>query len=171
MPNYKITELPAETDADTDDVIPVVVDGVTSKVSLASLFAGVEQEIEDLQAAFEADLAEMQDQVDEVKSPPIVISASASYTPVLSDAGKYIILTHASPTFVVPDSGDVAFEDGTILIVIGPNGQITLDFSDVNDPVQPFDTNPKSRIAGSTVALKYVGSDDWHLAGDLEPSE
>ncbi len=105
-----------------------------------------------------------------VTAPAVVTDAGASYQPVLGDANLYIRLTHAAPTFVLPANGTVAFPIGTILVVVGPNGQITIDASAVTVGAIPSDVNLLSRITGATIAFKKVDTNTWDIAGNLEPA-
>lgn len=96
-------------------------------------------------------------------------SASASVTPATADAASYYRLTNAAPTFVLPTNAVQAFPVGKVLIVVGTNGQVAVDFSSVTAGAKPSDCNAKSRIAGSTIALKKIATNTWDIAGDLEP--
>jgi hypothetical protein len=69
MANVKISELPASSTPDADDLVPVVVDGVTSKVSVAVLIK---------------------------EFPEIVEISAATLDLALTHRGKILKCTHAS---------------------------------------------------------------------------
>ena len=100
-------------------------------------------------------------------SGALVTSASASVTPTVAENAEYYILSHAAPTFVIPTNAAQAFNVGKVLIIIGTAGQVAVDGASVT-LVKPSDCNAESRVAGSTIALKKVATNTWHLAGDLE---
>lgn len=98
----------------------------------------------------------------------IVNSSSASVTPAVSDSAVYYRLSNAAPTFAIPTNAAQPFPIGTVLIVVGTAGQVTADLSAVTAGAKPSDCNAKSRISGSSIALKKVATNTWDLSGDLE---
>lgn len=94
---------------------------------------------------------------------------SASYTLVLSDAGKLIQMAVSSAnTLTVPPNSSVAFPVGTqILVIQQGTGQTTIT-AGAGVSIFSKDGNLKTSARYSAVTLiKREGGDNWYAIGDL----
>jgi hypothetical protein len=93
-----------------------------------------------------------------------------SYTLVLVDAGRVIELNNAaSITLTVPPSSSVAFTAGDVIELWQQGlGQVTVA-PDVGVTIRSAGAKLKLTGQYSGAALRYRGSDEWVLVGDLTP--
>jgi hypothetical protein len=94
--------------------------------------------------------------------------SGTSYTPVLADKDKLVILTNASPiSFTVPTNTSVAFPIGSVVnIVQGGLGTVTV--SAASPLTTTINTTPgyKLRANWSQATLIKIAIDTWILSGD-----
>lgn len=93
---------------------------------------------------------------------------AATYTPVLSDAGKVIPINHpAGCTFTVPPDSSVAFPNGTMIYVtqdgagrvtFAPGAGVTINF---------FFSRNKTQALNATAILIKKSTNIWNLTGDV----
>jgi hypothetical protein len=89
---------------------------------------------------------------------------------VLVDAGRVIELNNAaSITLTVPPSSSVAFTAGDVIELWQQGlGQVTVA-PDVGVTIRSAGAKLKLTGQYSGAALRYRGSDEWVLVGDLTP--
>lgn len=86
----------------------------------------------------------------------------ASYTALLSDSQKLItISTAAVSELTVPDFATVAWPTGVKIDVI------QLGVGSIQFKPAGATATLQTRTTGSKATLQYLGSDIWHLSGDL----
>lgn len=88
-----------------------------------------------------------------------------SYTVVLSDAGKVIEFTGSSAAFfVLPTNASVPFPVGTVIEVYqAGTGQVNIGGQTVRSRGGLYNTAGQY----ATAAVRYRGSDEWVLTGDV----
>ena len=91
--------------------------------------------------------------------------STATVTPVLADAGAYIRLTNAAPTFNVPTHGSVAFPVGTQIDGIGTAGAVT--FAPGGGVTIVRARTLVTVGAGSGWTLIKITTTQWDLHGDF----
>jgi len=93
---------------------------------------------------------------------------TASYTLVLSDAGKLIEVFNASAnTVTIPLNSSVAFPTGTQILVTQVGSGQTSIAGDVGVTLNSKDGNVKLSAQYSAVTLIKRSTDSWFLFGDL----
>lgn len=95
---------------------------------------------------------------------------TASYALVLTDAGKAVEMdVAAANNLTVPANDTVAFPVGTIVEVCQVGAGTTTIVADIGVTVRTPETLV---LAGqwSSVSLRKRATDEWVLAGDVEPS-
>jgi hypothetical protein len=101
---------------------------------------------------------------------PVATEAGATYTYVLTDAGKYIRFTDGSPQVTVPANASVAFPTGTELHGIGTTGQVEF-IEDTGVTINiPASATLFTAEAFAAFTLKKVATNEWDLLGFLEPA-
>lgn len=91
-----------------------------------------------------------------------------TYTLVLSDAGKLITSSNASPvTITVPPNGTVAFPIGTRIDVLSIGAGLTTLAQGSGVTISSKNSNKKLSAQGSAASLIKTGTDTWWLVGDL----
>jgi DNA-binding IclR family transcriptional regulator len=93
-----------------------------------------------------------------------------TYTLALSDLGKLITLSNASPiTLTVPTNASVAFADGSRIDIVQTGaGQVTVAGAS-GVTVNSKNSGLKLVTQYSGASLWYQGSDVWLAVGDLVP--
>ncbi len=98
-----------------------------------------------------------------------VNAQTASYTLVLTDAGKIVRVTNASAVNVtVPPNSSVAFETGDSIIVSQSGaGQVTF-VAGAGVTINSFDTKIKTIGQHAKAVLIKVDTNTWELGGEIE---
>lgn len=100
---------------------------------------------------------------------PIKVVADATYTPVLTDAGKYLRFTSTgSSVLTVPANSSEAFPIGTdIAVEQGNTGAVSLvaDAGVTINVASGFDLKTGGQFG--VISLKKVATDEWTLFGNL----
>lgn len=97
----------------------------------------------------------------------IVTDSNSGRTLALTDAGKYVRMTNATPTVTVPPNADVAFPIGTLVTGITTAGAGTIAEGSGVTVNKPASRSLGTYEAGSSFALKKVDTNEWDLTGDL----
>jgi hypothetical protein len=103
----------------------------------------------------------------QLKAPGQQYQTGTSYTPVLADASKTLLLDNASPfTLTVPPNSSVPYPNDTSMnIVQNGAGQVTVaPGSGVT--IRKAMPTAKTRAQYSVMTLIKLGTDDWLLTGD-----
>lgn len=100
---------------------------------------------------------------------PDVVAATASYVPVLGDAGSTIVITAAgATTFTIQPQATIAWPVGAEFNVVqGGAGAITMT---PGGGVTIAKLAAKSLVSGganSVVKLRKIANDSWIASGDL----
>jgi hypothetical protein len=98
----------------------------------------------------------------------VVTYSDAAVTLQLSDAGKYVRLTHATPALTVPPNSTVAFPIGTLITGVTATGAGTFVEGSGVTINKPADRELATVQAFSPWALKKVATNEWDLCGELE---
>ena len=98
-----------------------------------------------------------------------VNAQTASYTLVLTDAGKIVRVTNASAVNVtIPPNSSVAFETGDSIIVSQSGaGQVTF-VAGAGVTINSFDTKIKTVGQHAKAVLIKVDTNTWELGGEIE---
>lgn len=90
------------------------------------------------------------------------------YTFVMSDAGKHIYHSNATPhTYTIPANGSVAYPIGTIIAIVNANGSGALTLAITTDTLRwGSSTGSRTIAADGTASLLKVTSTVWRLTGD-----
>jgi hypothetical protein len=106
-------------------------------------------------------------------------SLSTAIEPTLEQANYLWVLDFADGGFesgsnrievILPANSEIAFELGTRLYFLQLGNQIHVYESDLATMDRPVRTNAYSRQIGSLIVATKIGTDDWFLTGDLEPT-
>lgn len=107
--------------------------------------------------------------LESASSAIIANTQTASYTLVLSDAGKVIEMNSASATNVtIPPNSSVAFPTGTLIEVFryGAGAVTIVAGAGVTTP-HPAGAPLTLRVSGSAATLRKRATDEWVIGGDL----
>jgi hypothetical protein len=100
---------------------------------------------------------------------PDVVAATASYAPVLGDAGSTIIITAAgATTFTIAPQSSVAWPVGAEFTVVqGGAGAITMT-PGAGVTIAKLSTKTLATgAANSVVKIRRIAADSWIATGDL----
>lgn len=93
---------------------------------------------------------------------------TASYQLVLADEGKVVEMDVAtSNTLTIPTNGTVAFQVGTVIEVLQYGGGQTTITPALGVTLLSPEDRIKTAVRYASVTLRYRGSDEWVLEGDL----
>jgi len=96
------------------------------------------------------------------------VRKTATYAPVLSDAGKVIEMNVASANDVVISSNaDVAWDIGTVMEVVQRGSGTTTILAAMGVTILSRGSLVDCNGQYSHVFLEKVGTDEWYLYGDL----
>ena len=132
-----------------------------------NLAVGANTDVEASIDAVEADVSTLQTDVTNINELQRNYQ-TASYTLVLSDAGKLIEVFNASAnTVTIPLNSSVAFPTGTQILVTQVGSGQTSIAGDVGVTLNSKDGNVKLSAQYSAVTLIKRDTDSWFLFGDL----
>lgn len=95
-------------------------------------------------------------------------SQTASYTLVLSDAGKLITINVSTAnTLTVPANASVAFPVGTQIVISQTGAGQTTVTPATGVVINSADGATKTRVQFSSATLIKTGADAWSLMGDI----
>ena len=125
--------------------------------------------VTDLPADFEVFADAVDESLYDVQTEVIInAQTGTSYTLVLTDAGKLITTSNASPvTVTIPLNSSVAFPLGTRIDVLSIGAGITSIAATGGVTLSSKDSNKKLTKQGSAGSLIKTGTDTWWLVGDL----
>jgi hypothetical protein len=147
---------------------PTVDLDVTGDVSISgNLAVGLNTDVEASIDAVESDVSTLQTDVTNINELQFSYQ-TASYTLVLSDAGKAVQMAVASANnLTVPPNSSVAFPVGTQILVIQQGGGQTTIAAGAGVTLYSKDSNLKLSAQWCAATLIKANTDTWVIVGDL----
>lgn len=144
MPDVRISELPAASQANAADILPASQGSTTRRVTVQQI----------------ADFA---------RQVAINPQTGTAYTLGLADAGRKVRAANAAAiTVTVPANAAVAIPVGSVIgirqvgagrVTCSPSGGVTIN--------TPTGFLPATGRQGAEIMLHKVGADEWDITGDL----
>ena len=109
----------------------------------------------------------------------VITSSATEINPTLEQANYLWLLDFSDSGFetganrievILPANSEVAFPVGTRLSFLQYGNQIHVYNSGLATTDRPVRTNAYSRQIGSIITATKIGTDDWFISGDLEPT-
>lgn len=140
MPEFQDYTAKSAHEIDGDDITLFLVDGVTHRTTA--------------------------DEMAKRGNIAIINSQAGSYTPVIGDLGKYVLMSSGSAnTFTVPPNSSVAFPVGTQITVVRTGAGVTTIAQGSGVNIETANENLEISSQYSAMVLLKTGTDTWIALG------